>query len=255
MHKLKRVQPPHEFIVSFANFVHKYPPADPSRTESTRWEAWKNECQEAYKAVVTCLHKNQYGLCAFCEIELTETNRQIEHFVPKSMTSQSRDWTINFSNYMLSCKGNENRYTPYYSDNPSEQENYTCGHKKDNIDPSVCICNPYELPEYPVVKEIYREDGLWFAPDTDACQRAGISPGLVETTLKLLGLNCPNLVRRRKAVWEELLKEIDKIFAEGSQEEHRQKLKILKENNLVPENNKLPSFYTTRFLCIKPELI
>lgn len=258
MRRLERPQAPTEYTESVADFVRDYPPATPGRTESKRWKIWKNECQAAYAAVIDCLRENQGNLCAFCETTLTPTNREIEHFIPKSMTTAERDWTIDFPNYTLSCKGNTYRYDEAsYSDDPSEAANYTCGHKKDNIDPTGRICNPYELPPYPVVRADFREDGLWFVPDATACQKAGISPELVASTLELLGLNCPSLLRRRKKAWNEVLKDMDDVFSQQP-ENQQQALQEVAENHIFPLHGELAAFYTTRLLCLAsdlPELI
>ena len=258
MRRLERPQPPDEYTQSVADFVRDYPPASPERTEGKRWKAWRDTCQQAYTAVVRCLQENQGGLCAFCEIPLTPTNHQIEHFIPKSMTTAECDWTINFSNYTLACKGNENSRDRDYSDSPSEAANYTCGHKKDNIDPVGCICNPYDLPPYPLVRADYRDEGLWLVPDTNACQKANIAPALVDSTLKHLGLNCPNLLRRRKEAWDDLLKDIDSVFSDLPAEQQEHALQDLVEEHLYPYQGQLEAFYTTRLLCLAsdlPELI
>lgn len=253
MHRLERPRTPRAYTESRAAFVKDYPPAAGRPTESERWEAWKNECQEACAAVLDCLQKNQYGLCAFCEIPLSETNRQIEHFVPKSLTTTTQDWTINFENYTLACKGNENRHSLWYSDDPSHKANICCGHKKDQTDPRGKICNPYELPPYPVVREDIRPDGLFFVPDAAACRKAGIAPELVASTLDHLGLNCPNLARRRMNVWRKLMQDVEAVLAK-SPEIQQEELTELAADQLEPLNGKLQSFYTTRLLCLSPEI-
>lgn len=258
MHKLERPQAPNAYTKSIAQFLKDYPPATGNPTETERWEAWKNECKDAYTAVIDSLHKNQFGLCAFCEVTLSDTNRQIEHFMPKSLTTASQDWTMDFSNYTLACKGNENKHAAWYSANPSHKANMCCGHKKGNINPVGCICNPYDLPPYPVVRADYREEGLWLVPDTEACQKANLAPELVASTLELLGLNCPNLLRRRQEAWNRLLEKIDDIFSNLPEDQQQQALQELAEDNVFAHEGKLEAFYTTRLLCLAsdlPELI
>lgn len=261
MHRLERPEAPDEFNDCYETFVRDYPPAKPERKETVRWEAWKNEYRDAYKAVLEQLWKNQSGLCAFCEVKLTETNRQIEHFMPKCMTTQEKDWTINFGNYTLACKGNTYRYDKdSYSNVPSEEANYSCGHKKGELNPAGVLCNPYDLPPYPVVKVEYEEEGLRFVPNESACAMAHIDPALITSTLETLGLNCPNLMRRRKNVWDELMQEIEEILPSSNMDEYEQKeqLSLLAEDHLEPHHGVLESFYTTRLLCLAsdlPELI
>lgn len=257
MHKLERPQAPNAYTKSIAQFLKDYPPATGKPTETERWEAWKNECKDAYKAVIDSLYKNQFGLCAFCEVTLSDTNRQIEHFMPKSLTTASQDWTMNFSNYTLACKGNENKYTEWYSADPSHKANMCCGHKKEQINPTGRICNPYTLPPYPVIRGKIEVDKLLFIPDEAACNKAGILPALIASTLDLLGLNCPNLARRRLAVWKEVMQDMERVLAESAEQQQEQ-LEILADDHLKPLNGKLPPFYTTRLLCLAsdlPELI
>ena len=254
MHRLERPEAPESFLAAYAAFVRQYPPQTEGRTENKRWEAWKNEYQQAYRDVCKVLYENQNGLCAFCEIKLAANNRQIEHFIPKSLTTTEQDWTIRFENYTMSCKGNENKNDTYYSSEPSEGENYTCGHKKDNLDPVGKICCPYDLPVFPVIKNDYHENGLFFIPDGDACQRAGISEELVRSTLENLGLNCPNLRRRRKAVWDELMQDIESIYKDIDEDKQDSELQSLASENLEPRDGVRHGFYTTRLLCLANDI-
>ena len=120
MRKLNRPALLPEWREAMSRFLAEYPPDTHIRTETERWELFKNEQQEAYKAIRTALEQkqqggykrmlskeikefikdklaivsddhireqNQQGLCAFCETALSDTNRQIEHFIPKMLTS------------------------------------------------------------------------------------------------------------------------------------------------------------------------
>ena len=87
MWKLNRPVLLPEWREAVSRFLAEYPPDTHIRTETERWELFKNEQQEAYKAIRTALEQNQQGLCAFCETALSDTNRQLEHFIPKMLTS------------------------------------------------------------------------------------------------------------------------------------------------------------------------
>lgn len=87
MRKLNRPALLPEWHEAMSRFLAEYPPDTHIRTETERWELFKNEQQEAYKAIRTALEQNQQGLYAFCETALSDTNRQIEHFIPKMLTS------------------------------------------------------------------------------------------------------------------------------------------------------------------------
>lgn len=245
MHKLSLPQMPAGFAEACAAFVQDYPPAQPHRTESARWEAFKNTQQAAYAALKRCLYANQYGLCAFCEGALGENNHQIEHFIPKSMTRQTQDYTLDFTNLLMSCKG--------YEHLPKEDQ--SCGNKKGNIDPQGRMLTPYDLPEFPLVAVHIDSNGLTLIPDEEACARARIAPALVQSTLDGLGLNSPNLRRRRYKVWTEVLKDINEL---ADDETWEQEMRLLADDHLLPkEKNAIPHkepFYTTRLLCFARDL-
>lgn len=245
MRKLKRPALPPDLEQACDSFVATCPPNKERRSESERWQLFKNENQHLFSAIRAILEHNQQGLCAYCETQLDETNRQIEHYIPKELTTRDEEWTINFSNYLLACKGNENRHHKDYSNNPSHKANLTCGAKKCNIDPQGKIYNPYELPDEPVIRLNYGEDGIKYEPDIESCRKNGICPETIESTITYLNLNSPNLMRRRKAVWDDLMKEEAKIYGEsgGNKEE---KLNDLKDEELSPIDDSLPSFITLR---------
>lgn len=248
MRKLNRPVLPTECQQAMRQFLAEYPPDKQVRKESKRWSLFKNEQQDAYKAIRATLEYNQQGLCAFCETALSDTNRQIEHFIPKELTSPEEEWTINFENYTLACVGNGNIYHKDYSSVPSHKANLTCGQKKAKIDPRGRICNPYELPDEPIFSHKYQDEGLKYEPNEVICQKYGIDPELVKNTIDYLGLNSPNLMRRRKEVWDDLLREEDKIYETHNDNPPSEELINFKNDELSPDKDRLLSFITLRRL-------
>lgn len=249
MHRLNRPALPSQWRQAMEQFMGEYPSNTQMRTENARWELFKNEQQEAYKAIRSILEQNQQGLCAFCETALSDTNRQIEHFIPKYLTTSGYEWTINFANYVMSCKGNENKFNETYSDDPSHLANLTCGAKKGDIDPRGKICNPYDdLPEEPIFRIEHQENGIKYAPDEDTCRRHNIDPALVASTIEHLGLNCPNLMRRRKNAWSDLMQRENEIYSDPLQNQIDNKINEFKNDELSPVNGRLPNFITLRKL-------
>jgi len=249
MHKLERPLMPEGFAQACEDFRADYPPSSPGRREGERWEAFKNEQQQAYKALKNCLYENQCGLCAYCETVLEKTDRQIEHFIPKSLTTADDEHTICFENYTMSCKGCEKL----------DRSEYSCGHRKGQTDPRGRILNPYDLPDFPLLQTHISSDGLKFIPDEQACSRAGIEPALVESTLACLGLNSSNLQRRRLAVWQGVDADIVALINNTPPSELHNELSFLAHDHLDPEVGDdgachLKSFYTTRLLCLAADL-
>jgi 5-methylcytosine-specific restriction endonuclease McrA len=69
------------------------------------WDDFRNEAQDAYKRLLEQVVSHQCGLCAYCEIDLSETDRMIEHFHPKSDMSSGHNWGLDFENMLATCKG------------------------------------------------------------------------------------------------------------------------------------------------------
>lgn len=248
MHRLNRPILPSQWRQAMEQFIAENPSDTQARKESARWELFKNEQQRAYEAIRTILEQNQQGLCAFCETTLSDTNRQIEHFIPKSLTTSGAEWTINFDNYVLACRGNENKFHQDYSDDPSQLANLTCGAKKGDIDPRGKICNPYDISEEPIFCIEHQENGIKYAPNEATCRKHNIDPNLVASTIEHLGLNCPNLMRRRKNAWNDLMQREDEIYNGPLQNQTDNKINEFKNDELSPVNGRLPNFITLRKL-------
>jgi uncharacterized protein (TIGR02646 family) len=222
-------------------------------SEGKRWEAFRNEQQKAYRAARESLYLNQYGLCAYCEIALDDSNQQIEHIIPKSLSSSGQDKTLDFANFVLCCKGGTQQYTATdgaYSDNPSAKANRSCGEKKGDTDPGSQFVSPYQLPELPLFSpDFHPTDGLSLVVDEEACARESIDPKGVQWTMDVLGLNCPRLKRNRKVVWLAILRQLQEIYA-LPQNERTAALQDLADEHLAAKNTTLPEYITIRRLAL-----
>lgn len=269
MHKLNLPIEPSEWSSAVVAHCQAYPPAS-GKTEGTRWKAFCNTKSAAFKAAQIVLQKNQHEICAYCEMSTKYQNHQIEHFIPKCRSSQQCDHTFDFSNFLLCCKGGTypffTKLPGSYSTDPSAIKNHTCGDSKKDIDPSGVCLNPYEIPNYCLFTHKGTiDDGLQFIQNKEACARAGIPVGLVESTIKTLNLNCLRLSKSRENAWDEISQQIHNIKNEHLKKTTRksrisarqripQRLKELVKKHLK-KNNPL---YTTAFLCIKrllPEML
>lgn len=248
MHKLNRPKLDHETAQALKEYQQNHPVTAKKQTENARWGTFKERKKKLYRKIRDCLEKNQQGLCAYCEISLKENNKQIEHFVPKVLTTREKDWTFDFRNFTAACRGNEYKHDDYYSDNPSRKSNMTCGAKKGRLDPRGAICNPYELPNAPVFSIVYQEDGIKYAVNATVCKAHNLDPALVENTIESLGLNCPNLMRRRKRAWDALMIEENRIYKHSSPKDIALELEEMKQDNVLPVAGKLPDFITLRRL-------
>jgi len=171
------------------------------------------------------------------------------------MYAQARqDWTLDFSNFLLCCKGGTNRYSPRpdeYSTDPSADANFSCGEKKGDINPDGVLLNPYVLPEAPIFSARYHPDErLELSVDQDACQRESVDPAHAQSTLDILGLNCPRLMRNRGKVWRSMLDELEGEIAELPTAEQAPTILICAMEHLTPLDGKLQSYVTTRFIYL-----
>lgn len=261
MHFLPHAKPPRRYGRHVQKFRRRHPNKS-AVAESHRWRRFRKNLRWLYRQAAYSLLDNQMGLCAYCEIRISpRKNWQIEHFLPKSLSTRGHDLTTDFSNFLLCCQGGTNSLLTDRSNfdpNPSVMANTSCGQVKDDTDPRGLILNPYELPELPLFKESLRPHGLFLIPDEESCQKEGIAKELVESTIRNLGLNCPRLARSRKEVWDEILKELDDLYEKGGD---FKELSELAKDHLTPylakykkrEKERLLPFFTTRVLAFLPE--
>jgi uncharacterized protein (TIGR02646 family) len=171
------------------------------------WKQFGENATDAYKELQNLFKKLQGGICAYCEIELLDTDFQVEHFHPKSDKTTSHNWHLDFDNLLACCKGGHEPYhlkIGHYLKPP--KENYSCGHKKGDKILDGVILHPREVPETPLIWTIDFETGV-IQPNQDNCRLAKISVDKVKRTIEELGLNCPRLCNNRRAVLEVLDKE------------------------------------------------
>jgi len=69
------------------------------------WDDFKNEVL-AYQALLDEIKNRQYGLCAYCEIDLKNdgvtVDQLVEHFHPKQDSNQYHNWGLDFISKFLS---------------------------------------------------------------------------------------------------------------------------------------------------------
>ena len=178
------------------------------------WEEFK-KTQES-KEVALQLRSDQKGLCAYCEIDLTERDSSVEHFVPKSTSTKEQNWHLEWSNLLAVCLGGihdvGDEELPGYRKCLGGYREPSCGAKKLSAIPDPQTLNPLLLPAFPRLRRVANADGE-LQPDDTECAKAGVAPGDVTHTVLFLGLNCYRLCRNRLAVLQELEQDLDDRFA------------------------------------------
>jgi uncharacterized protein (TIGR02646 family) len=170
------------------------------------WDDFKNDAQESYKQLVEHIVSHQNGLCAYCEINLTETDRMIEHFHPKSDTASEHNWGLDFQNMLATCKGGTN---PYSKDEDRFLEplkdNITCDQRKGGKNLDRIVLHPRDIPVSPSVFKVGMNGEI--QPNSKHCEQAGVAVSKIMAAIEEpnFNLNCNRLKDARRKVWELLL--------------------------------------------------
>jgi len=222
------------------------------------------------------LIKIQHGLCAYCEINLTENDRQIEHFHPKSDIPHENDWMFEITNLFAACKGGtqtnlfgrKSRYPEPTRCLSPIKKNRSCGEAKDDNVMDDEIIKPSDLPISPPLFSITRRPPSGVVKPSDklgalkvnknACLQAGIDPNKVEATIETFNLNCDRLCLARKTVLEKLEEDFELELANLGENPSDQQLKSLldkmaKYNLAVNRDGTLPAFFTTIRVFFLPQ--
>ena len=201
--------------------------------------SWEGYCSRGagkrrHQELVRRLEDLQHGLCGYCEIDLRDGDREVEHVAPKSRYPAC---ALSAGNVIACCRGG-------VSDDPDvqgDEERYfqsgaSCGHAKGS---EFCpeFVDPRDLPAAPSLTRV-RRDG-WIEADEDACRQAGRDADGVNDTIRLLGLNVERLLRARRSYWRNLNRQMRKY---GGDARARKKWA---RSRLLPEDGRLAKFFTT----------
>ncbi len=193
----------------------------------------------SYRELIEALAARQHGLCAYCEIDLLENDRQVEHFAPQS-GPEGRD--LDVGNLVAACRGGSS--ASFAPDGPRPDEvrflpparrNISCGQAKGSRSPAWLI-DPRSLPTTPVLKVL--ANGTLQA-DADVCAAVGLPVEHLTRTIELLGLNVRRLRDARRRFTDAL---VDLAKAIGDEDAKRRWIGTL----LSPDaDGSLRRFFTT----------
>lgn len=220
--------------------------------DKASWNGFRShQGGDAKRELMEALCSIQHGLCGYCEINIVENDRQVEHVIPQSNPEQGRDRALDPKNTMLCCQGgttiirqdDERRLQPPRP-RLNRSWNISCGEAKGNrVDPG--LIDPRDLPTLPSLMKV-RFDGKIRA-DAEACAKASIDVDRVRKTIEILGLNVERLRRAREKRWDALSENLKRHFDD---------FQIIKEaarGGLLPgEDGCLPKFFSTNRSYFKP---
>ena len=228
-------------------FVRAFP-------DERKWKAFRDHASsESYEELLKTLIALQHGLCCYCEIDLKESDQQVEHFHPKSHRDNDVNHTIDCTNLMAACCGGScrkvwgsgnsktDRRDSARHRNPTK-ENLSCGQFKKDQDPTtpgadiIDPRDPRSLPTSPSILRVTLDGRV--EPDGTACQDAGWDPELVRGTIQRLGLNCERL----RVARADRLQNLGKMY---NPEDHNVLMAAARVELLPDEAGRLPAFFTT----------
>ncbi len=206
--------------------------------ESKDWTGFRaHESGASYRELVEKLVDLQHWLCAYCEIDIRETDRQVEHVIPRSDPLGGAARALEPDNLIACCKGGT-----LQTDNPMRRldpvkHNRSCGEAKGGRVDSDFV-DPRTLPVMPSLTRVYFNGRI--GADVEACKRFGIFADKVEKTIRVLGLNVERLRRIREHRWNALS---DKWPSELG---NPRIMEAAAREELFPDkDNRLPRFFTT----------
>ena len=170
--------------------------------EQASWVGFRShQAGAAYRELVTALQHIQHGLCGYCEIDIKEQDRQVEHVIPRSDRPNGLARALDATNMIACCKGGtwstgdaERRRTPV-------KRNRSCGEAKQGlVDPD--FVDPRVLPALPSLTRVRFDGGIM--ADEAACADAAIDADRVNRTIDILGLNVERLRLAREKHWRAL---------------------------------------------------
>ena len=175
--------------------------------DNANWDGFReHNVSASYNELIEKLIDVQHGLCGYCEINLTELDRQIEHVIPQGDPQHGASREVEITNMIACCKGgtssvfassekssDEDRYLEPVKDNMS------CGQAKGDCNDADFL-DPRKLPALPSLTNVLVDGRI--EVDEEACELAGIPVAHVTRTIEILNLNAERLRLAREAVEE-----------------------------------------------------
>ncbi len=135
--------------------LSKYRADNPHGTWDKKGQPRFRKSKTRYQAVTSKLKMDQGNLCAYCEISLLEDadpvreDRRVEHFHPKSDTSNDHNWALDWNNLLATCHGGD---SPQVADtNRYTHPDVSCDIPKQDKNLDEIILNPLSLPAFPLL--------------------------------------------------------------------------------------------------------
>ncbi|MYA60126.1 MAG: TIGR02646 family protein [Chloroflexi bacterium] len=169
---------------------------------SKDWTGFRSHAGGAsYRELVESLVDLQHGICGYCEIDIREPDRQVEHVIPQSDPVRGATHALDPGNMIACCKGGTLQIDDDTRRLDPVRRNRSCGEAKGNrVDPD--FVDPRTLPDLPSLTRV-NFDGRIEA-DAASCASRGVPVAKIKKTIEILGLNAERLRRARENRWNAL---------------------------------------------------
>ena len=215
--------------------------------DNANWNDFRDHNKGAsYNELIEELIDVQHGLCGYCEINLIELDRQIEHVIPRRDPQQGASREVDITNLIASCKGgtspvfssserssDEDRYRDPVKDNMS------CGQAKGDLNDAEFL-EPRKLPALPSLTKVLVDGRI--EVDENACESVNIPAARVTRTIEILNLNAERLRLVREKQWNNLEEEADQI---GDPDDSDIMDAWIRSVLMLDDAGRLVSFFTT----------
>jgi len=217
-----------------------------SEPEAT-WDQFKDERQTCYKThILPRLEKDQRGLCGYCEVEVTATDRQVAHFHPKSDSESGHNWHLDWNNLWLACKGGTQKKPDTARYLEPLKQNISCDERKGADIVDADVFSPSEIPAFPLIFKFVvdlADQSASIMPDEIALTASQMNVGRATQTIGTFNLNCRRIAQARQVVLLELEKrDAEARLAGFTRQQYLEK--VVAHGLSMAEN--LPRYFTLR---------
>lgn len=184
-----------------------------------------------HRRLIEGLTRLQHGLCGYCETDLREEDREVEHVIPRSHVPTL---ALAAGNVIACCRGGSSNHPAVQGDEArSSRPGASCGSAKG----SNAAIDPRRLPDLPSVTRV-RPDGRLEA-NKAACAEVEQPVNAVEKTIDILGLNIERLQRDRRRHLRNLEEETEVLGHDPAMIEEWAR------EYLLPRDGRLEKYFTT----------
>ena len=239
---MKRVRKSPEEPELLAHYRQRYP--------HDIWEKFHHRSRNGYRQVKRQILQDQYGLCAYCEIDIKLSveddeldDFRVEHFHPKTGTENAeRNYHLDWKNMLGVCHGgSQPRVAEARYRFSKLKEDRSCDVPKGGKAINAEILNPLQIP---VRERLFAFDSFSGAMFVDETACPEMLRRKAENSIRELNLNAPRLKRLRLKVIEALQDQLAEMAGMGlSLDEAMDQLAHIL---LIPNSeNTYPAFFTT----------